>query len=96
MVIGILQVELRIDDSRSLKDKRRIVRSVKDRLHREHMVSVAEVDLQDNHTTAVLGIALVSNEVKRTQSVLDSIIEKMKQGRGYYMSDHSVEILTGQ
>lgn len=96
MVIGILQVELRIDDSRSLKDKRRVIRSLKDRLHREHMVSVAEVDRQDDCSTAVLGIALAGSEVRHTQSVLDRILEKMKKGNGYYLSDHSVEILSGQ
>jgi uncharacterized protein YlxP (DUF503 family) len=60
------------------------------------MVSVAEVDHQDDCTTAVLGIALAGCEVRRTQGVLDRIIEKMKKGNGYYLSDHSVEILTGQ
>ena len=45
MVVGILQIEVSIDGSTSLKDKRRVVSSLKDRLHREHQVSVAEVDL---------------------------------------------------
>ncbi len=40
--VGILQFELLIRQRRSLKDKRRVVRSVRDRLHREHLVSVAE------------------------------------------------------
>ena len=43
MVVGILQFELLVPGATSLKDKRRVVKSVKDRLHREHLVSVAEV-----------------------------------------------------
>ena len=71
MVIGILQVELTIDAADSLKDKRRVVKSLKDRLHREHQVSVAEVGTQDVHRTATLGMVVVSTEVPHCQGVLD-------------------------
>lgn len=96
MVIGVLQIELSIDGATSLKDKRRVVLSLKDRLHREHQVSVAEVDLQDVHGTAVLGIALVSTSVPHCQSTLDRLLEKVRLGRGYVLSDHQLEILSGQ
>jgi uncharacterized protein YlxP (DUF503 family) len=95
MVVGILQVELTIDDAASLKDKRRVVNSVKDRLHREHMVSVAEVDAQDNLRVAVLGITLAATEVPYCQSVIDHILEKLKSARGFHLSDHHQQILTG-
>ncbi|MEX2214152.1 MAG: DUF503 domain-containing protein, partial [Phycisphaeraceae bacterium] len=68
MILGILQVELVIDGSQSLKEKRRVVSSLKDRLHREHQVSVAETDKQDDHRVAVLGIALASSSVPVCQS----------------------------
>ena len=55
MVVGVLQVKLTIDWASSLKDKRRVVSSLKDRLHREHQVSVAEVGSLDSHRVAVLG-----------------------------------------
>ena len=42
MFIAILQFHLMIDGSSGLKDKRRVVRSIKDRLHKDHMVAVAE------------------------------------------------------
>jgi len=96
MVIGILQVELRIDGANSLKDKRRVVSSLKDRLHREHQVSVAEVATQDTHRTATLGMAVVSTEVPHCQHVLDGILNKLRTGRGYVLADHRVEILSGQ
>ena len=96
MIIGILQVELRIKGANSLKDKRRVVASLKDRLHREHQASVAEVDTQDIHRTATLGIAVVSTAVPHCQSMLDGILNKLRSGHGYVLADHRVEILSGQ
>ncbi|QQE10978.1 DUF503 domain-containing protein [Planctomycetota bacterium] len=96
MIIGVLQVELVVDGAMSLKDKRRVVKSLKDKLHNEHQVSVAEIDLQDSVTTAVLGIAMVSNDVQYTQGAMDKLIEKIKKGRGYFVQDFDLQILTGQ
>ncbi len=96
MVVGILQVELMIDDSRSLKDKRRVVAAIKERLHRLFQVSVAEVDRLDNHSVAVLGITMAANDVAHCQSVLDSVLNKLKQKRDCYISHHDTQILTGQ
>jgi hypothetical protein len=95
MVIGILQVELLIGDARSLKDKRRVIASIKDRLHREHLVAVAEVDRQDAHQVAVLGMAAVSNEVPHVQGVLDRIVNQLRTNGRVVVNDHAVEILTG-
>jgi uncharacterized protein len=96
MVIGVLQVELDIGEAASLKDKRRIVSSLKGRLHREHQVSVAEVDLQDDCQTAVLGIVLAGSSVPVAQSVLDRIVDQLQRHRDCVLSDHRMEILTGQ
>ena len=96
MVVGILQVELMIDGSRSLKDKRRVVSSLKDRLHREHQVSVAEVDLQDDHRRARIGLAMAASDVSYCQSVLDKILDKIRNQRDCVLCDHRTEILTGQ
>lgn len=78
MVIGILQFELLIHGSESLKDKRRVVRSVKDRLHREHMVSVAEIDALDNLGLAVMALACVGRDGARVGEVLDHASEKLR------------------
>lgn len=79
MVVGILQVELLIHGAGSLKDKRSVVQRVKDRLHREHQVSVAEVALQDKMTVAVLGIATVATDARRACQVLDTIVGKLRK-----------------
>lgn len=78
MIIGVLQFELIVPASRSLKDKRRVVRSVRDRLHREHLVSVAEVGGLDLHRTAQMGVTMASNDVSYVQSVFDRILDKMR------------------
>ena len=96
MIIGILQFELSIAGATSLKDKRRVVASLKDRLHREHQVSVAEVDAQDRHGTAVLALAMVGTDVRRCQSTLDRVLEKLRQGRDFVLTDSQMEILTGR
>ena len=78
MILGILQFELLIRGAESLKDKRRVVNSVKDRLHREHQVSVAEVAGQDNMSVARIGLACVTTDGKRAADVLDAITEKLR------------------
>lgn len=78
MVIGILQFELLIHGPESLKDKRRVVRSVKDRLHREHMVSVAEVDALDNMGVAVMALACVGRDGAYVGEILDHVSEKLR------------------
>ena len=54
MIVGVMQVEIAIDWSQSLKDKRRVVKSLRDTLHRHHMVSVSEVEDHEILTRAAL------------------------------------------
>lgn len=78
MILALLQFDLHIRGSESLKDKRRVVNSLKDRLHREHMVSIAEVSHQDNMSRATMGLAAVATDGKRAGEVLDHISEKLR------------------
>jgi uncharacterized protein len=78
MVLGLLQFDLHIRGSESLKDKRRVVNSVKDRLHREHQVSVAEVARHDNMAIAAMGLACIAPDGRRAGEVLDHITEKLR------------------
>lgn len=95
MVIGILQFELTIDHAQSLKDKRRVVSSIKDRLHREHNVAVTETDKLESCRVAQMGLAVVTNNAARAQSVLDRVVDKLKNARDCVLSDFRTEILTG-
>lgn len=79
MIVGILQLELDIPGAESLKDKRRVVRSLKDRLHREHLVSIAEIGRLQSPCSAVLGLACVGMEQRRIGETLDTCIQKIRQ-----------------
>jgi len=79
MRVALLQFELLIDHSHSLKDKRRVVKSLKDRLHREHLVSIAEIGSHELLNRAELGVAAVSHDPVYLSALLDRIITKLNQ-----------------
>jgi uncharacterized protein YlxP (DUF503 family) len=78
MIVGSLRVRLLIREARSLKDKRQVVRSIKDRLRNGYNISVAEVEAQDHRQLAVLGIALVGTEARQVRSTLDQIVSALR------------------
>lgn len=78
MFIGILQFELLIPGAGNLKDKRRVVRSLKDRLHREHQVSVAEIGALDVWTVAEIGLSVTAGTAARAGEVLDAVLLKIR------------------
>jgi uncharacterized protein YlxP (DUF503 family) len=75
----MIQLIFEIPDVESIKDKRRIVQSVKEKLYRRFHISAAEVDLQDSLSFAQIGGALVSNSRTFGETVLQkafAMIEK--------------------
>lgn len=70
MIVSMLQVIIEVPESSSLKDKRRVVKSIKDRLRVKYRVSCAEVDLLDSLRFAQLGAALVSNSAEFGEEVM--------------------------
>lgn len=70
--IGVLTLELRLEDSHSLKDKRHWVKGVKDRLRSGHNVAVAEIGDQDLHNSAVLAAVTVSASRTNAAKVLEA------------------------
>jgi uncharacterized protein YlxP (DUF503 family) len=77
MVIGVLEIEIVVPWSESLKDKRRVVKSLKDRLHREHLVAVAEVGDHDLLQRARVAVACVGADGRRIGETLDRIALKV-------------------
>ncbi len=96
MIIAVLQFELIIPEPESLKDKRRVVRSVKDRLHRDFQCAVAEVGALDSMAVARMGLAIVSNDGKHAGQVLDRITERLRELPDAHLGDCRREILTGR
>lgn len=91
MVVGVLRVRLAIFEARSLKDKRRVTKSLKDRLHARHNVSVAEVDDLDHRQAATLGITLVANEKRFVESALAKIADELRQNPHASLISQDVE-----
>lgn len=73
MPASIVSVEIHLPGARSLKDKRRIVKSLKDRIHHRFRVSISEVDRHDARQSAVLGIATVAPSHDHLGEIVASI-----------------------
>lgn len=73
MVVGVISWELHLNGCGSLKEKRAILRSLKDRLRVRHNVSVAETEYQDTWQRAELSAVVVSSDRRLAQSVLNRV-----------------------
>ena len=93
MVVGLLQLWIRIPDAMSLKDKRRAIKSVKDRIANRFNVSVGEVGLLDSRPEAELGVAIVSNDSNHAQSCLSKVVNLVQSRVKLELLDYSIEML---
>jgi uncharacterized protein YlxP (DUF503 family) len=73
MVVGICAGELHLPSARSLKDKRRVVKSLVERIHQRHRVSVAETDFHDLHQRAEIGVAVVGRSETEVEELMDHV-----------------------
>jgi hypothetical protein len=73
MMVGVLELTLRLPEVRSLKAKRKIVRSVVERALARFRVAVAEVADNDLHQRAVIGVSAVGNDGAEVNGVLDRV-----------------------
>lgn len=78
MIVGLLSIELYLPEAHSLKDKRMVVRAVKDRL-RHHNVAVAEVAHQDLWQRAGLAVVTVSGEQEPADRTLASALDELER-----------------
>ena len=92
MIIGTLEVSLFIGHANSLKEKRRVLKSIKDNLHNKFNVAVAEVDRHDTWQVAVLGIVSVSNEKRFLEALLSKVIDYLKTVHSCNLTNYSLEI----
>ena len=96
MNVGVCRVALDLPASQSLKDKRKVVRSIVDRVRSRFNVSIAEVESNDSWQVAVLGITCVSNASRHVNEVLSRVVQFIQRSRGEaIMADYEVEMLNG-
>ena len=86
MIIGFRSIEIFIPEARSLKDKRQVLRRVKDRIKSGYNVSYAEIDYHDKWQRCVLGLVSVGVKRADVDNRLDSILRMIEQ-------DHRVTVL---
>jgi len=94
MVIGTCIIELGIPAAHSLKEKRRVLKSIITRVQNEFNVSIAEVDSNDAWQSAALGVACVSNSANHVHSTLTKVINMIEKSRfDVEVVDYKIEIL---
>ena len=71
--VGVLTLELRLQNAHSLKEKRHVVQSLKDRLRHKFNVAVAEIDYQDLWQRAAVAVVTVSSDHAHAEKVLRSV-----------------------
>ena len=93
MKVGVLRVYLMILDAQSLKQKRMVLRSLKDRLSNTFNISVAEIGSNDKWQVGELGIATVANDSKFVQEVLDEVRNFIQRNPAVRIIESDAEIL---
>ena len=93
MIVGVCTIELFLPESQSLKDKRQVLLSLKDRLPEKFNLSVAEVDGQDLWQKAVLGLACVANEGRYVNQVLDQALNVIRAVPAVEIVQSRIELL---
>ena len=92
MIVGRLNLLLNIPSARSLKDKRRVVKSLITRIKNKFNASVAEVGENDKWQVVKLGAAVVSNRSDHANSQLSSIISMIEREVDILVIDYDIEI----
>ena len=91
--IGLLSLELHLHEAQSLKDKRQVVRSLKDRIRRRYNVSVAEVDHQSTWQLCTVAVVAVASNQAGVESLLASVERTAAEILGRNLADSSIELL---
>ena len=92
MHVGVCIINLRILESRSLKDKRRAIKSVIDRVKNRFNVSIAEVGLQNAYQSAVIGVVSVSSDQHHLNKVLSYVVTFVEKMHLVELVDYKIEL----
>lgn len=93
MTIGVLQMDLLIPGARSLKDKRRVMKSLKQVLHNRFNCSIAEVEFQDLWGRSRLAACVVSGDSRHANEQLNEIVKFAANKGGAELLDYRIEML---
>jgi uncharacterized protein YlxP (DUF503 family) len=94
MFVGVLRLTFHVPSARSLKDKRRVVLKIRDRIRARFDVSIAEVGAQDLHQRAVFGVCVVSSDASVCDSVLQQVAQAAESVGDAVLTDRTTEVVT--
>jgi uncharacterized protein YlxP (DUF503 family) len=95
MIVGISSFELHLPVSRSLKDKRRVVKSLVDRIHQRFRVSIAETGFHDLHQRAEISMAVITNGETEMESLMEEVRNMVESVPELYLTRWDPQILEG-
>lgn len=95
MIVGVSSFELHLPSSRSLKDKRRVVKSLVDRIHQRFRVSIAETDFHDLHQRAEISLAIVTNGEGEMENLMEEIHSLVDREPEAFLTRWDPQILEG-
>ncbi|MDD5556840.1 MAG: DUF503 domain-containing protein [bacterium] len=93
MIIGLIEFRLNMPGNRSLKDKRTVVKSLKDRVRRRFNVAIAEVDAHDRWTEAVLAAVTVASDGAYAHQLLEAVAGLVGGDRDAMLADYRIQML---
>lgn len=93
MIIGVLVIEILIYSSTSLKEKRFVIKSIKDRIINKFNVSIAELRYQDKWQRSEIGIAVIGNQQSYVEHVLQKIFQSLDHSDQYEIISYNFEYI---
>lgn len=93
MRIGVLRIYFQILDARSLKEKRKVLRPLKDRLMSQFNVSVAEIGSNDKWQLGELGVVTAGNESRFVESVVEKVKNFVELSPGVRIIEYDIEVI---
>lgn len=93
MVVGVLTMKLFLGEANSLKEKRKVIKSIIDRIRARFNVSVAEVGEQNTWQRSTIGVSFVSCEQARVQQVLAAVARFVEAQGTVQIIDYQMELL---
>jgi uncharacterized protein YlxP (DUF503 family) len=93
MTVGILSIKLVLRSSHSLKDKRRVLNSLKDRVRQNFNVSFSEIEALDHRQYCVMAAAMVSNDKRHVNGGLSALVNFVKTFPQVELIDYELELL---
>ena len=93
MTVGICRIELYLPACQSLKDKRRLLKSLITRIQNKFNVSVCELEQNDLRQKALLGVAVISNASAHANQVLSKTVDLVQRETEIVLMDYTLELL---